>query len=184
MDQHLDTLHPLTFSEYSTDRIEALIQWVTSMFVPHYFYTLTTQRKPAAGMNGPPLAVGKDRMKAIHRGYVRRINEDECGRLIENGTLRLRNQGRYHRVWRHSYFSYVAVATDTHIHLVTDNRFRPAHVDLWPGRVKRQAQDAVTIRSTRGVLTYVFHHLDRGANLIGPWHRERAAGVAQSRQLR
>lgn len=184
MDQHLDTLHPLTFSEYSTDRIEALIQWVTSMFVPHYFYTLTTQRKPAAGMNVPQVAIGKDRVERAYRNYLRRINEDECRRLIANETLRLHDPRRYLRVWGHSYFSYVAVADDTDIHLVTDNRFRRAHVDLWPARIKRQAQDEVIIGSTRAVLTYVFNHLHRGANLIPPWHRERSVAVAQSRQSR
>lgn len=172
MNQNPDTVLPPSISEYSTDRIEAHSQWVTGMFDPYYFFTLTTQRKPAAGMNAPPLAIGKDRVERMFRNYLRRINEDECRRLIANGTLGLSNRRRYHRVWKHSYFSYVAVAADTHIHLVTDNRFRPAHVELWPGRIKRQTQDEMIIRSPRGVLTYVFNHLNRGANLVPPWHRE------------
>ena len=153
----------------SDTQTKELSQLISSLFTSYYFFTLTTRPKAAARMMAPQIAYGPDQIERIFPRFLRPVNEDEAKRRIEADTIRLRNYRNYGRVWTHCYFSYVTVAAAGHLHLVTDQNFRLAHVGYWPGRIKRQARKDMTIRSVRGVLTHVFGHLHSGANLVGPW---------------
>jgi len=61
----------------SDTQTKELSQWISSLFTPYYFFTLTTRPK-AARMMAPQIAYGPDQIERIFRRFLRPVNEGEA----------------------------------------------------------------------------------------------------------